>query len=87
MGVQDLRNNLTSNRSDIMQICIPQLQHRLLLKPPLIHQQRIHHTCIVVLVSSLPGFARSFHHGVSDNPTVRFRDLALFQLAGYAFFD
>ena len=79
-----LSNNLASRRPDIMQIRIPQLKHRLQLKPPLINQQRVHHTSTVLPASRL---LRRLHHRMRDDPRVGTRYERFFQLTRNALFD
>lgn len=67
-----------------MQIRIPQLQHRLLLKPPFIYQQSIYNARRMFLST---GLFRRFHDPRVDDPAVGFGDAGFFQLAGHAFFD
>ena len=79
-----LRNNLTSYRPDIVQIRIPKLQHRLLLKPSLVDKQSIHHTSAIILSSCL---LRGLHDFRGDNSTMRAGDMGFLEFAGNAFFD
>jgi hypothetical protein len=67
-----------------MQIRIPQFNHSLLLKPPLVNQQRIHHTSSILLS---PRLLRGFHDFGCDDAGMGGGDFGGFELAGHAFFD
>jgi hypothetical protein len=67
-----------------MQIRIPKFQHGLLLKPPLVHQQAIHHTRAMIRSTRL---LRSFDNLVCNDPRMGLCDMTFFELAGHAFLD
>lgn len=67
-----------------MQVCIPQFQNGLSLKPPTAHEQTKHDAGPVLLAA---GFLGSEDDLLGDDTAVGLSDEGFFKLAGHAFLD
>jgi len=67
-----------------MQVCIPQFQNGLSLKPPTAHEQTKHDAGPVLLAAGLLGSENDL---LGDDAAVGLGDEGLFELAGHAFLD
>ena len=77
--LQVFGQHLACRRARTVHLGVPRLQARLLLEPPLAHQETVYHAPFVLLPARFP---RGGHHFARDDGAVGPRDLGQFQLAG-----